>query len=241
MDLEYDALASRIDHALLHPTLDLGAFEAGIELAKAYQVASVCIVPHYVRRARDGLAESGVKPSTTIGFPHGGHTTALKAREAEVAIADGAEELDMVINLNRVLGGDWDYVRTDIAAVLAVSRGSGKKLKVIFENCYLEASHKLRLCELSAELGADWVKTSTGFGSGGATLDDVRLMREHSPPEVGVKASGGIADLADVLRLEQYVTRLGTSRTAAILDAWRERLGLAPIARSLRLAPSAGY
>jgi deoxyribose-phosphate aldolase len=220
----YRDIAKMIDHSLLSPTMTAADFEAGIALAVVYDVASVCIVPAYLRRCADLLAGSDVKPSTVIGFPHGGNTTAAKVREAELALNDGAVELDMVINVNRTLSGDWDYVRADIAGVLGVTHAVKQKLKVIFETCYLTDAHKIRLCEICGELGADWVKTSTGFGSAGATLEDLRLMRAHSPIGVEVKASGGVRELDFVLSAREIgVTRCGSSRTREILDEYRRR------------------
>jgi deoxyribose-phosphate aldolase len=172
-----------------------------------------------------------VKASTTIGFPHGGHTTAIKRAEAEQALRDGGEELDMVVNISQVLSGNWDYVRQDIATVIEVAHAAGRKVKVIFENCYLQNEHKIRLCELCGELNADWVKTSTGYGSGGATPDDLRLMRKHAPAHVQVKAAGGVRDLDTVLAVRELgVTRIGASKTKDILDDCRQRLGLPAIA-----------
>ncbi len=225
MEFTFEEIARMIDHSLLKPTLTDEELEAGCRLGVEYGVASVCIMPYYLRRCAEILAGSGVHPSTTIGFPHGGHATAVKAAEARQAIADGGEELDMVVNISQVLSGNWDYVRDDIKAVLDVVRAEGKKLKVIFENCYLQDEHKIALCEICGELGVDWVKTSTGFGSGGATEDDVRLMRRHSPPHVQVKAAGGIRTLDALLRFRELgATRIGASRTAAILDECRRRL-----------------
>jgi deoxyribose-phosphate aldolase len=223
----YDDIAKMVDHSLLAPTLDHAVLEAGLEVALAYRVASVCIVPHYVARAAAVLAGSAVRPTTTVGFPHGAQTTAAKLCEAECALSDGAVELDAVVNVSRVLSLDFGYVASELGALAELCHAGNAKLKVIFENCYLSDAHKLRLCELSAVAGADWVKTSTGFGSGGATLDDVRLMREHSPPEVAVKASGGMRTLDDVLTMRPYVTRVGLSRTREILDECKRRLGLA--------------
>ena len=160
-------VAKMIDHSMLAPTFTTAEFEAGIQLALDYDVASVCIVPSYLRRCAERLAGSDVKASTTIGFPHGGQTTSAKQAEARIALADGAVELDMVVNLHRVLSADWEYVRSDVQAVLDESHARGAKLKVIFENCYLNDAQKIRLCEICGELGADWVKTSTGFGSSG--------------------------------------------------------------------------
>ncbi|MCA9055083.1 MAG: deoxyribose-phosphate aldolase [Planctomycetaceae bacterium] len=230
MPYEYHELAKMIDHSLLNPTLTVDDLEAGIDLALTYDVASVCIMPYYLRPCADRLAGSSVQPSTTIGFPHGGHTTSVKQAEAERAIADGCQELDMVINISKALSGDWDYVRTDIGAVIDVAHAAGRKVKVIFENCYLNTEQKIRLCEICSELDADWVKTSTGYGTGGATLDDLQLMRQHAAPHVQVKAAGGVRDLDGLLKVRDVgVTRCGASRTREILDECRLRLGLTPL------------
>jgi deoxyribose-phosphate aldolase len=191
VNYRYEDIAKMIDHSLLNPTLTIDDLEAGIELAKVFDVASVCILPYQVRRCHDLLSDSTVKTSTTIGFPHGGHTSAIKVTEAQRAVADGCEELDMVVNISKVLSGDWDYVRKDIGGVIQVAHGAGQQVKVIFENCYLQDEHKIRLCEICGELSADWVKTSTGYGTGGATIEDLQLMRKHSPKQVQVKAAGG--------------------------------------------------
>lgn len=225
---EYRDIAKMIDHSLLAPTTTAADFEAGIAVALAYDVASVCLVPSYLRRCTEALAGSDVKPSTTIGFPHGGQSTAAKVAESELALLDGAQELDMVINLHHALSGDFEAVRAEIAAVLAVVRARGRQLKVIFENCYLSDAQKIRLCAICGELGVDWVKTSTGFGTSGATLSDLRLMREHSPPSVQIKASGGVRDLDFVLAARELgVTRCGSSRSAEILDECKRRLSVA--------------
>jgi len=220
----YRDIAKMIDHSLLAPTMTTADFEAGIRLALEYDVASVCLVPSYLQRCAEALAGSDVKASTTIGFPHGGQATAAKVAESKVALQHGAAELDMVINLHHTLSGDWAYVRAEIAAVLAETHGRGGKLKVIFETCYLSDAQKIRLCEICGELGVDWVKTSTGFGTSGATLDDLRLMRARSPQHVQVKASGGVRELDFVLAARAIgVTRCGSSRTREILDACRLR------------------
>src|SRR6266478_8072718 len=195
MDYTYQDVAKMIDHSLLNPTLTTDDFERGIQLALAYNVASVCILPYYLKRFADSLAGSSVKASTTIGFPHGGHTTAVKLAEAMRALADGGEELDMVVNISKVLSGDWGYVRDEIGAVIETAHEARQKVKVIFENCYLNDDQKIRLCEICGDLGADWVKTSTGYGTGGATIEDLQLMRKHAPPPVQVKAAGGVRDL----------------------------------------------
>lgn len=228
----YRELAKMIDHSLLKPTMAGDELEAGCRLAVEYDVASVCIMPYYLARASEILEGSGVLPSTTIGFPHGGHTARVKQLEAEQALDDGARELDMVVNISQVLSGDWAAVKRDIAAVLEPTHARGQKLKVIFENCYLSDAQKIRLCELCGELNVDWVKTSTGFGSSGATLEDLRLMRAHSPAHVQVKAAGGVADLDMLLKVrETGATRSGCSRTREVLDELRRRLALAGQAR----------
>ncbi len=230
MPLNYADLAKMLDHSLLNPTLTWRELEQGCRLARAYDVASVCILPHALARCTELLAGSTVQPSTTIGFPHGGQRTALKVREAELAVADGGTELDMVVNISQVLSDNWGYVRDDIRGVIEVAHAAGRKVKVIFENCYLQDRHKIQLCELCGELNADWVKTSTGYGTGGATLEDLRLMREHSPPHVQVKAAGGVRDIDKLMEVRAIgVTRCGASRTKEMMDDWRNRLGLPTI------------
>ena len=230
MDYTYEDIARMIDHSLLNPTLTVEELERGIDVALAYDVASVCIMPYYLKRCSERLANSPVAASTTIGFPHGVVETASKRAEAEQAVADGCEELDMVVNLSKVLSGDWNFVRQDIQAVIEVAHRADSKVKVIFENCYLEDTHKIQLCEICSELKADWVKTSTGYGTGGATHDDLKLMRKHSADHVQVKAAGGVRDLDALLAVREFgVTRCGATRTAAMLDETRKRLELPAI------------
>jgi deoxyribose-phosphate aldolase len=227
MDYTYEEIAKLIDHSLLNPMLSGRELEDGCRLAVDYNVASVCIMPYSLKRCAEILRGSTVKPGTTIGFPHGGHSTTVKVAEARQALDDDGEELDMVVNLSKVVSGDWPYVRADVQAVLDVAHARSRKLKVIFENCYLNDTQKIKLCEICGELGADWVKTSTGYGSGGATEADVRLMRLHSPPHVQVKAAGGIRDLDRLLAFRALgVTRVGASRTAEILEECKRRLRL---------------
>ena len=231
MNYTYSDMAKMIDQSLLNPTLTKTDLDAGCQLALAYDVASVCIMPYALKRCADLLRGSTVKASTTIGFPHGGHTTAIKRAEAEQAIADGCEELDMVVNISQVLSGNWDYVRADIKAVIDVAHAAGQKVKVIFENCYLKDEHKIQLCQICSALNADWVKTSTGYGTGGATHDDLRLMRANSASHVQVKAAGGVRDLDGLLAVRELgVTRCGASRTKDMLDECRRRLNLPAIA-----------
>ncbi len=217
-------LAKMFDHSLLQPTLTDAELEAGLELALRYNVASVCIKPYAVRRAAKRLAGSGVAVGTVVGFPHGSHLPRVKVYEAEAAIADGAEELDMVVNIGKVLSREWNYVADEIAAVVAAAHRHGAKVKVIFENAVLADEHKRELCRICGEVRADWVKTSTGYSSGGATLDDLKLMRACSPPWVQVKAAGGVRNLDMVLQVRSIgVTRIGATATAQILDEARQR------------------
>ncbi len=242
MDYTYLDIAKMIDHSLLNPALGAEELEKGCRLAVRYDVASVCIMPYYLKRCAEILAGSDVKPGTTIGFPHGGHATAIKVAEARQALADGARELDMVVNISAVVSGRWDYVCDDIRAVVDTAHAAGQKVKVIFENCYLNDDQKIRLCEICGEVNADWVKTSTGYGTGGATDADLILMRKHSPAHVQVKAAGGIRDLDALLRVRALgVTRCGATRTAAMLDECRRRLGLAPMEGVEAPAAPAGY
>jgi len=230
MNPTYQNLAKMIDHALLHPTTMVEQFEMGLELALAYDVASVCIMPWYLKRCAERLSGSTVKPSTVIGFPHGGQLTAIKLREAEAALDDGAEELDMVVNISAVVSGQWRYVEKEIKEMVDLVHSRGKKVKVIFENCYLDGAQKIRLCEISSGVNADWVKTSTGYGTSGATIEDLKLMRAHCPANVQVKAAGGVKDYAMMLEVRQIgVSRIGTSSTAKLLDEARVALGLPKI------------
>jgi len=227
MTFTYPQIAKMIDHSLLNPTLSAEDLAKGCQVALDYDVASVCIMPYALEKCADMLAGSTVKASTTIGFPHGGHTTAIKVAEAERALADGGQELDMVVNISQVLSENWDYVRADIQAVVEVTHAARQKVKVIFENSYLEDKHKIRLCEICGELNADWVKTATGYGAGGATDEDLILMRKHAPANVQVKAAGGVRSLDRLLEVRALgITRVGASRTITILDECKQRLGL---------------
>ena len=229
---EYHAIAKMIDHSLLNPSLTTQELEQGCALAARYEVASVCILPYYLARCTELLAGTTVNPSTTIGFPHGGHTTAIKLAESRKALEDGGKELDVVINISKARSADWHYVRDELKQLTDCTHAAGAKIKVIFENAYLDDASKIRLCEICGEIGADWVKTSTGYASGGATLPDLELMRKHSPPNVQVKAAGGIRDLDALLTVRAIgVSRVGATRTESMLDDCRKRLGLAPIPR----------
>jgi len=238
----YNDIAKMIDHSLLNPALTVPELEAGCMLARTYNSASVCILPYYVAHSAELLAGSTVVVSTTLGFPHGGHKTSVKLFEAEQAIHDGARELDAVINISKARSGDWRYVRSEIEALTTFIHGAGAKIKVIFENAYHDNAAKIRLCEICGEIGVDWVKSSTGYAATGATLEDLRLMRKHSPEAVQVKAAGGIRTLDALLEVRAIgVTRVGATRTAEMLDDCRARLGLPALASLASGTPPAGY
>ncbi len=231
LDYSYSDIAKMIDHSLLNPALTVPELEAGCQLALRYDVASVCILPYYVARCAELLSASTVQPSTTIGFPHGGNATAVKLDEAKQALKDGAIELDMVINISQARSGQWKYVEREIQLLTQAAHAAGAKIKVIFENAYHDDVAKVRLCEICGKLGVDWVKTSTGYASSGATLADLQLMRRHSPPNVQVKAAGGVRTLDALLEVRALgVSRVGATRTAEMLDECRQRLALPPIA-----------
>lgn len=240
----YESIAKMIDHSLLNPSLTTQELEDGCALAVRYNAASVCILPYYLARSAEVLAGSTVQASTTIGFPHGGHTTAIKLAEVRQALQDGGQELDMVINISKARSGDWQYVRDEIRALTEAIHAGGAKVKVIFENAYLENAAKIRLCEICGEIGVDWVKTSTGYAASGATPADLELMRKHSPPQVQVKAAGGVRDLDTLLAVRAIgVSRVGATRTEGILEDCRRRLGLEPITQAREVAAVApgGY
>lgn len=242
MKFSYDELAKMIDHSLLHPTMTDAELEAGCRLAAEYGVASVCIKPYAVRRAAELLEGTGVLVGAVVGFPHGNSCTESKRYETELACRDGADEIDMVINIGKALGGDFDYVENDVRAVCDEAHARGARVKVIFENDYLADggagldadAFKRRLCEVCGRAGADWVKTSTGYGFvkqadgtysyRGATEHDLTLMREACPPEVQVKAAGGVRDLDGLIRVRELgATRCGATATAAMMDEHRRR------------------
>ena len=217
-----EQLAKTIDHSLLKPEMTEAEIVAGCELARRYNVASVCVKPAYVRLAAALLQGSSVAVGTVIGFPHGGATTATKVFEAQDAIANGATELDMVINIGELRSGHADYVREDIRAVVEAARGQAL-VKVILENAYLTDEQKVLGSKLVEEAGADFVKTSTGFAPSGATLADLKLMRASVGPAVQVKAAGGVRTLEAILAvIDVGCTRVGATATAAILDEFKK-------------------
>jgi deoxyribose-phosphate aldolase len=229
MALSIDTLTERdiaktIDHSLLRPELDDAFVEAGCRLAAIYDVASVCVRPADVRRATALLRGTDVAVGTTIGFPHGNHTTEVKVVEAKRALADGATELDMVLQIAALKSGRDADVEADIRAVVEVGHAAGAIVKVIFENAYLTDGEKVRACHLAEAAGADFVKTSTGFAPSGATHDDLRLMRANTSPHVRIKAAGGVRTLDALLAvIELGVTRIGATATEAIILDFRAR------------------
>ena len=219
--MEYSCrdIARMIDHSLLRPELTQEDIRKGCEVARKYNVASVCCAPADVAMVKKLLHGSDVKTTTVIGFPHGYNKTQTKVFEAEQAIRDGAVELDMVLNISRLLSGDHDYVKSDIQAVVEVAHRSGALVKVILENYYLTDEQKKVACQLCEEAGADFVKTSTGFAGGGATLEDLQLMRQNVSEKVQVKAAGGVRDLEMALKVREVgCTRFGATQTEAIME-----------------------
>jgi deoxyribose-phosphate aldolase len=217
-------IAKTIDHSLLRPELDDAFVEDGCRLAAGYHVASVCVRPADVVRAAAILAGTDVAVGTTIGFPHGNHRTETKVFEARQALADGATELDMVIAIGALKSGRDAEVLADIAAVVEVGHAGGALVKVIFENAYLTDDEKVRACRLTEVAGADFVKTSTGFAPGGATHEDLALMRASTSPHVQVKAAGGVRTLDALLAVMALgVTRIGATATKTIVDDFRAR------------------
>ena len=233
MNYSYHDVSKMIDHSLLNPTLTPRDLENGCRLALAYDTASVCIMPFAVSGAAALLAGSDVAVGTTVGFPHGGHATSVKVAEAGQAMKDGATELDMVINISLALAGRFEEVGEEVEALAAMAHRDGAVLKVIFENCFLDDQAKIALCRVCGQAGADWVKTSTGYGDDGATDEDLNLMRKHAPDEVQVKAAGNVCSLDRLLEVRALgCTRAGATKTSFILEEARKRLGMDPISRA---------
>jgi deoxyribose-phosphate aldolase len=235
MSIQYTDLAKMIDHSLLHPTMTDKDLREGCELALKYETASVCIKPYAVPLACSILSGSDVLVGTVIGFPHGSSATSTKMAETNQALQDGAVEIDMVINIGKALGGDWNYVQDEIGKINRMTFGEGAILKVIFENDFLSHVHIAKLCEICGDINVAFVKTSTGYGfvkqdNGmysykGATLEHLKLMREKSPESVQVKAAGGVRSLKDLVTVRLLgVSRVGATTTASMLDEAKERL-----------------
>jgi deoxyribose-phosphate aldolase len=234
MTITLRELAKMIDHSLLHPTMTDEDIRKGCEVARQYDVATACVKPYAILLAREVLNGSSVGVCPVIAFPQGNSTTANKVREAEEAATAGGTEIDMVINIGKALGGDWSYVSDEIKAINDVVVAHGAILKVIFENDYLQDVHIIRLCEICSEIGVAFVKTSTGYGFvkqsdgsynyKGATVAHLKLMRQHCPPSVQIKAAGGVRTLDDLLLVRSLgVTRIGATATAAILEEAKTR------------------
>jgi deoxyribose-phosphate aldolase len=246
-----------IDHSLLHPTMTDEQLRAGLAIARRCACATACVKPYAVPLSVEALANSGVAVCAVAGFPHGNSHTALKVAEAERALLEGATEIDVVVNLGKVLGGDWPYVSGELKALNTACVARNALLKVIFENDYLQDAHIIRLCELCTEHGVAFVKTSSGYGfvkqaNGdynyqGATDHHLKLMRRHSGPRVQLKAAGGVRTLDDLLRVRALgVTRIGATATETILrEAIRRGLpGPIPpalVAAGATAEPPAGY
>ena len=217
-------VANTIDTSLLNPSMPESVLEEGCKTALKYNTASACVMPYFLKRCAQILSGSEVKASTVIGFPHGSNTTSVKIAETQQALADGGQELDVVVNISKVLSGDWDYVRNELKLIVEMVREHKQKTKIIFENCYYDDAQKIKLCEICAEIKPNWVKTSTGYGTGGATIPDLKLMLEHSPKPIEVKAAGGVRTLDGLIEvLDLGVTRVGSTRTIEFCDEFKKR------------------
>lgn len=224
-------IAKMIDHSLLKPEMDAETVRKGCEVAKKYDTASVCVKPCDLPIAAGVLRGTDVRLSTVIGFPHGSNRTDVKVFEAERAMDDGAVELDMVLNIGRLISGQNDYVEADIHAVVEAAHRRGVWVKVIFENAYLTDEQKKTACRLAESAGADFVKTSTGYAPTGATIDDLKLMRATCSPKVRVKAAGGVRTLDAVLACRAAgCTRCGATATVAIMEEAEKRYAAGTLA-----------
>ncbi|MCF7944576.1 MAG: deoxyribose-phosphate aldolase [Spirochaetia bacterium] len=222
--MKTEDIAKMIDHSLLKPNLTQDQIKEGLELAKAYNTISVCVHPCDVRLASEMLNGTEVKVTTVIGFPHGAHTKDIKVSEAMDAIRNGAIELDMVINIGKLLSQDYQYVLREIEEVVSAAHEHDALVKVILENCYLDDKLIKKGCELAETAGADFVKTSTGFGTGGATIHDLKLMRSSCSEKVKIKAAGGVRTLDAALDVRAAgAVRFGATATKAILEECRKR------------------
>ena len=234
ISVTYTQLAKMIDHSLLHPTMTDNEIVAGLEIAKKYNVATACVKPYSIPMAKKILAGSDVLVCPVIGFPHGNSTTEIKVIEAEAAAKAGGQEIDMVINIGKALGGDWDYVSNEIQLINETVTKHNAILKVIFENDYLQDEHIIKLCQICTSLSVAFVKTSTGYGFvknadglysyKGATIPHLKLMREHCGSGVQIKAAGGVRTLDDLLIVRSLgVTRVGATATVAIMEEAKAR------------------
>ncbi|WWD18870.1 deoxyribose-phosphate aldolase [Kwoniella shandongensis] len=243
-------ISKMIDHSLLHPTMTDADLIEGLRIAKKYNTATACIKPYFIQQALKELEGSDVKVCPVIGFPAGNSATQVKVYEAQLAAKEGGKEIDMVINIGKALGGDWEYVKDEIKQVNDVVVAEGAILKVIFENDFLKNEHIIKLCEICSELDVGFVKTSTGYGMvkqsdgsynyKGATVEHLKLMRQHSKPSVQIKAAGGVRTLDDLLHVMSLgVTRIGATATIAIIEAAIAR-GITDTPTTVDFKPIAG-
>lgn len=224
MYLTKSEIAKMIDHSLLRPEMTDDEIVEECHTAKQLNVKAVCVRPLDVKICKDLLKNTKVSICTVIGFPHGNSTIQTKLFETELAMADGAVELDLVIPIGRARSGHWDYVKEEIKVITEAVHKKNAIIKVIFENAYLTDKEIIKCCEICSELKVDFVKTSTGYAPSGAKLDDIRLMRRHCPSEIEIKAAGGIRTLDDFLAFyEAGSTRMGTRSTKAILEEAEKR------------------
>lgn len=208
-----------IDHSLLKPFLSDTEIIDGCKIAHKYKVASVCVRPSDVNLAKETLKDSSVIVTTVIGFPHGANTTRTKLEESIEAIDNGAEELDVVLNIGKIKSGNYSFVKEELSQIVTYAHSRNVKVKVIFENCYLTNDEIIKACEICNETGADWAKTSTGYGTGGAEDAHLILMRKHCNPDVQIKAAGGVRSLERLIEVKKIgCTRVGASATAEILE-----------------------
>jgi deoxyribose-phosphate aldolase len=229
----YEDVALMVDHSLLRPQLTQAEVEAGLDLAKRYAVAAATMRPCDIDMAVRALAGTAVKPGSVVGFPHGSQTTETKLFETHDQIDRGAREIDMVIAISRLLSRDLKYVQAELDQMSELCHEHGAILKVIFENAYLTDELKIIACECCAKANVDFVKTSSGFAPSGYTIADLKLMREHTPAHIAVKAASGLKTLAQVLEVRALgVTRVGLTSTAAVLDEWKSRLEAQAISAS---------
>jgi deoxyribose-phosphate aldolase len=242
-------IAKMIDHSLLHPTMTDAEIQSGLEIARKYKTATACVKPYAIPQAKAALEGSDVLVCPVIGFPAGNSTVEVKVFEAEKAVEAGGNEIDMVVNIGKVLGGDWEYVKEEIRAVNSAVTGKGAILKVIFENDFLQDEHIIKLCEICSVLDVAFVKTSTGYGfvkqpSGlytykGATVPHLKLMRKHSKQSVQIKAAGGVRSLDDLLYVMSLgVTRIGATATVTIIEEAKKRgIGAEPVEIEVKPMP----
>jgi deoxyribose-phosphate aldolase len=223
----YQDIALMVDHSLLRPQLTRAEVTEGLEVAKRYAVAAATVRPCDIELAVRSLEGTAIKPGSVVGFPHGSQSTATKLFETGDLLDRGAREIDMVIAISRLLSRDLDYVQAELDRMSELCHRHSAVLKVIFENAYLTDEFKILACGCCAQANVDFVKTSTGFAPSGYTVADLKLMRQHTPPHIAVKAASGLKTLDQMLEVRALgVTRVGLTSTAAVLDEWKSRLAV---------------